>query len=35
MLATQMNEKITSNELDKLCIIQVEKMIVNTVQNRK
>lgn len=35
MMATQMNAKVTSNELNKFAVIQVEKMIVNAVQNRK
>ena len=35
MMATQLNEKVTSGELDKFAVIQVEKLIVNTVQNRK
>ena len=35
MMATQMNSKVESGELDKFSIIQVEKLIVNTVQSRK
>ncbi len=35
MMATQMNSKVETGELDKFSIVQVEKLIVNTVQSRK
>ena len=35
MLATQMNDKIHSNELDKFSIVQVERYICNTIHERK
>lgn len=35
MMATQLNGKVVSGELDKYAVIQVEKLVVNTVQNRK
>ncbi len=35
MMATQMNCKVETGELDKFSIVQVEKLIVNTVQSRK
>ena len=35
MLATQMNEKISSNELDRFCIVAVDKWTCSTIHERK
>ena len=35
MLATQMNDKVHSKELDKFCVVQVERYICNTIHERK
>lgn len=35
MLATQLNERIHKGEIDKFAVVQVEKMVTNTIQNRK
>jgi len=33
MLATQLNEKVTSGELDTNCVIQLDKYICNPIQS--
>ena len=35
MLATQLNEKITSNEISKYCIVRVDKMLINSIGAKK
>lgn len=35
MLATQMNDKVHSKELDKFCVVEVERYICNTIHERK
>jgi replication factor A1 len=35
MLATQLNSKVLTGELNKFCVIQVEKWIVNIIQGKK
>lgn len=35
MLTTQLNGMVTSKEIDKLCIIRVERYLCNTVRDKK
>ena len=35
MLATQMNEKIASGEMDKYCVVRVNKYLCNTIHERR
>ena len=35
MLATQLNDLVTNNELQKFCVIKLDEYICNSVQERK
>lgn len=35
MLATQMNHKILNNEIDKYCVIKLNRFVCNTIHERK
>ena len=35
MLATQMNLKVTSNEIDKHCLVVINRYVCNTIHERK
>lgn len=35
MLASQLNEKVNSEEISKYCIVQVDKMVLNSINAKK
>ena len=35
MLATQLNDLVTNNELQKFCVVRLDEYICNSVQDRK